>query len=89
VSYKVLFADKTEEDLAKLKRAGTNHFKKICGLLLELECSPHTGTGHPEALRHMPDCYSRRIDKKNRLVYQIDEASSTVLILSVMGHYDD
>lgn len=57
----------------------------VDGILLE----PRTGIGKPERLRHYVNCevWSRRIDRKNRIVYEIRE--NEVIILSVFGHYDD
>jgi toxin YoeB len=45
------------------------------------------GIGKPERLKYIA-AYSRRIDEKNRLVYQGEE-EGTVEILSCKGHYDD
>lgn len=45
------------------------------------------GIGKPEPLKHRPG-YSRRIDEKNRLVYDIDELQN-IKIISCQGHYDD
>ena len=44
------------------------------------------GIGKPEQLRYCKG-YSRRIDDKNRLVYQIDELQN-IKILACKGHYD-
>ncbi len=44
------------------------------------------GIGKPESLKHRPG-YSRRIDEKNRLVYDIDELQN-IKIISCRGHYD-
>ncbi len=61
-------------------------FKKIIKLLDEIKRTPYTGTGKPEALKHkLSGCWSRRIDRINRLVYQIDETE--IIILSCEGHY--
>ena len=45
------------------------------------------GIGKPERLRYRPG-YSRRIDEKNRLVYDIGELQN-IKIISCRGHYDD
>lgn len=45
------------------------------------------GIGKPEPLKHRPG-YARRIDEKNRLVYNIDELQN-IKIISCKGHYDD
>ncbi|BDE80988.1 Txe/YoeB family addiction module toxin [Porphyromonas somerae] len=64
-------------------------FKKIESLLSELEEHPTTGTGKPEQLKGVEGIWSRRIDKKNRLLYTIKEDKILVLVLSAMGHYYD
>jgi toxin YoeB len=51
--------------------------KKTAKKIFELECSilesPESGIGKPERLRGFGDriIYSRRIDEKNRLIYEI------------------
>jgi toxin YoeB len=57
-------------------------------LLDELIEHPATGTGKPEKMKYA-DCYSRRITKKHRLVYSIDNDKIVVLVLSASGHNDD
>ena len=44
------------------------------------------GIGKPERLKHKPG-WSRRIDDKNRLVYEVRE--NFVEVISCKGHYDD
>ncbi|MBK6784002.1 MAG: Txe/YoeB family addiction module toxin [Saprospiraceae bacterium] len=47
---------------------------------------PFTGTGRPELLKHsLSGCWSRRINREHRLVYNVDEG--IINILSVRGHY--
>ena len=48
-----------------------------------------TGTGKPEQLKHLNNLWSRRLDKKNRMVYTISEEIITVFVISVKGHYGD
>ncbi|MCB0506479.1 MAG: Txe/YoeB family addiction module toxin [Cyclobacteriaceae bacterium] len=51
---------------------------------------PTTGTGQPEMLKHdLAGLYSRRINKKHRLVYSIKEQIVTVYVLSAWSHYGD
>ncbi|MBP3752590.1 MAG: type II toxin-antitoxin system YoeB family toxin, partial [Pyramidobacter sp.] len=45
------------------------------------------GKGFPERLKYI-DGWSRRIDKENRLVYDIDK-NGCLIIASCKGHYDD
>jgi len=51
---------------------------------------PLAGTGKPEELKHnYQGFYSRRINKKHRIIYSIKAEIVTVYILSVFGHYGD
>lgn len=45
------------------------------------------GIGKPEKLKNRSE-YSRRIDEKNRLVYEIDELRN-IKIIACKGHYED
>jgi len=57
-------------------------------LLNELLEHPRIGTGQPEMLKHdLQGIYSRRINKKHRLVYKINDAIVTVILLSAHSHY--
>lgn len=80
-----------KKDIAYLKKNGgkavTNKIEK---LLIELIEHPKTGTGQVEQLKgNRQGQWSRRIDKKNRLVYSIDDEIVTVEVISAKGHYDD
>lgn len=62
--------------------------RKINDILKDIQRNgPSDGIGKPELLKYRK-AWSRRIDKKNRLVYTVDD-EGTVLILSCEGHYDD
>ncbi|MBS1736904.1 MAG: Txe/YoeB family addiction module toxin [Bacteroidetes bacterium] len=64
--------------------------KKIAKLISELEEHPYTGTGQPEQLKYdMQGFWSRRINHKDRLIYQVNENIVIVEVLSAMGHYLD
>ena len=59
-------------------------------LVKELHEHPKTGIGHPEALKGVGgNVYSREINKKDRLVYEIYEEKIVVYIIAVEGHYND
>ena len=80
-----------KKDIAFLKKNGgkavTNKIEK---LLLELIEHPKTGTGQVEQLTgDRQGQWSRRIDKKNRLIYTIDDEVVIVEVISAKGHYGD
>jgi toxin YoeB len=63
--------------------------KKISSLLREMEVHPQTGTGKPEILTgDYAGCWSRRINKKDRIIYEIHDEIILVLVLSMRGHYN-
>ncbi len=88
--YVIEFTEQAVEDLKWLKRAEVRAYKKVQKLIEELALHPSTGTGRPELKKYnLSGCYSRRINQKHRLVYQVSEEKITVLVLSAAGHYDD
>ena len=63
--------------------------RKIEQIFLELSETPYFGTGNPEALKYnLSGYWSRRINKKDRIVYRVIEGKVQVLIVSAIGHYD-
>ena len=64
-----------------------DYFRKIEQLIEIIKQSPFHGLGKPEHLKHeIPPCWSRRINKKDRLVYRVKENS--IEIVSIIGHYE-
>ena len=59
--------------------------RKINLLIKSIECDG-VGKGLGEPLKHS-DCYSRRIDDLNRLVYDIDD-QGYLYIIACRGHYE-
>lgn len=88
--YTLRFEDRANDGITKLKRSEPQAFKKVRKLLLEIQEHPRTGTGKPEQLKGFSEeVWSRRIDKKHRLVYKIVEDKVIIIVLSAYGHYDD
>ncbi len=62
--------------------------KRINNLLKEIQLTPFDGTGKPEPLKgDKSGNWSRRISEKDRIVYQYN--NGTVTVLQCKGHYDD
>ena len=88
--YRIVYSEKSQEDLAKLRHNEPAAHKKAVKLLKELMEHPRTGTGHPEQLKgDRSGQWSRVITKKHRLIYEIFETEVHVDVLSAYGHYDD
>lgn len=63
--------------------------KRIRRLVADMQAHPYTGIGKPEVLRYTwSGFYSRRIDKKNRIVYHVDEEKKLITIHLMRFHYD-
>ena len=91
MSYILEFSLTALEDIERHKKTGDKPvLKKLEKLLNELMEHPTTGTGQPEKLKHdLAGLYSRRINKKHRLVYSIKKQVVTVYVLSAWSHYGD
>lgn len=77
------------DDLSYWKKTGNQAILKRIRLLTEsvLE-TPFSGIGKPEPLKHnLSGKWSRRIDKSNRYVYEVQE--NTVYVFSLKGHYNN
>ena len=81
------FSSQAQANIKDFKEAGNKAMlKKLNILLNELTEHPTNGTGKPEQLKYeLSNCWSRRISKEHRLVYEI--VADEVFILSVKGHY--
>ena len=89
--YRIIIKTTAKKDLAKHKKSGNKKSRaKISRIIDELKTHPYIGTGKPEQLKYnLSGLWSRRINKKDRLVYEVVEDVVTVYIVSAMGHYDE
>ena len=88
--YSVTFSEEALESIAGFKKSSPASYKKVLKLVQELHEHPRTGTGHPEALKgYGGRIYSREVNKKDRLVYEIYEDVINVFVISAEGHYED
>jgi len=89
--FKVIVSENAKKDLSAIERSGDkSSIKKVERIIAELYIHPETGTGKPEKLKfELAGYWSRRINKKDRLVYLIENNIVTVTIVSAIGHYGD
>jgi toxin YoeB len=89
--YLIDLSDEAKEDLKKHKKAGNKAvISKITQIFEDLENHPYIGVGQPEKLKYeLAGKWSRRINKKDRIIYSVNENIVTVFVLSAMGHYSD
>lgn len=89
--FRVIISENAILDIKKhLKSGNKASIKKIETILIELENHPFSGTGQPEKLKYdFAGKWSRRINQKDRMIYEVHEDVVTVDVLSAMGHYSD
>lgn len=89
MAYSVRVSNTAKTQLKLLRAKYPRVLDRVILLLDGVLLDPRIGLGKPERLKHYDsrEVWSRRIDKKNRLVYEIrvDE----ITILSIFGHYTD
>lgn len=90
---KILFSE-TAWDSFNSEKLQKKNKGKLLKFIKEIERQGVlSGTGHPETLSgNLQDFYSRRINKKDRMVYQVLEMQAfgdILFILDIDGHYGD
>lgn len=74
------------EDLAWWIEQDRHKALRIISLINDVQRDPFKGIGKPEPLKHeLAGCWSRRIDREHRLVYQVSE--NRIRILACRFHY--
>ncbi len=89
--YQIRFASSADKDLKYwLKSGNTAVRNKITKIVGELMTHPREGIGKPEMLKgDFAGYWSRRLTKKDRVIYKIEDDIVVVYVLSLRGHYDD
>lgn len=89
--YRLIVTDNARSDIQKIKKSGNkSDLKKVESFLEEIQTNPRSGTGHPEQLKNFDgEIWSRKINKKDRFVYEIFEDKILVTVVRALGHYLD
>jgi len=70
----VTFTPTALDDLRYWLKTDKRQADRILALLEEIRRTPFDGSGKPEPLRfQLAGCWSRRIDREHRLVYQVED----------------
>lgn len=91
MTFEIEFSEEFLSDVKKHQKAGNKILlKKINSFVTEIRENPTQGTGKPEELKYIENAsiWSRRIDSRHRLVYELKD-ENIVEILSGWGHYKD
>lgn len=86
--YTIVVSEEARKHLKQIYHLGNRPIiKKVEKIFIELSENPYEGTSKPEKLKYLPGLYSRRLNKKDRIVYSIEESRVTVYVISALGHY--
>lgn len=87
VVYKIYYVKKAVNDIPKLKAAKLD--KKAKTLIDIIKVNPFQNPPPYEKLQgDLQEAYSRRINIKHRLVYEVYEEEQAVKIISMWSHYE-
>ena len=85
--YTIVYTSKAAADIPKLKAAKLD--KKAKALIEVSRSNPYqTPPPYEKLVGDLQGAYSRRINIKHRLVYEILEEERTVKIISLWTHYE-
>ena len=87
--YSLEFDPQTKKQLKKIIK-NKKQYLRLWGILESLKKDPYATTHKFEKLRYQAyPVYSKRLNKKDRILYRVEEQRVVVVIISVLGHYGD
>jgi len=89
--YRLIFSETSLTDLTHHYKVGDRAtIKRIDRILFELSITPFAGIGNPHILKHdYSGFWARHLNKKDVIVYFVDDVEKTVEIHSARYHYAD
>jgi len=85
---KLIFTERGWEDYLWFQVNERKLLKKINTLIKDIQREPFEGLGKPEALKsNLSGYWSRRIDGEHRLVYEVNDIQTKLVIISCRYHY--
>ncbi len=85
--YRIIYTKKAAADIPKLKAAKLD--SKAKALIDLLRENPYqTPPPYEKLVGNLQGAYSRRINLKHRLVYEVVEEAQIVKLISLWTHYD-
>lgn len=85
--YNIVYTKKAINDISKLKNVKLD--KKARALIEIIKENPYkTPPSYEKLMGDLTGAYSRRINIKHRLVYEVLEDEKTVKIISLWTHYE-
>ena len=89
MSYSIALLPQADEDLSYWRKTDPQTVVRIKRLLKDISEHPYSGLGKPEPLKwSLSGKWSRRINRKDRIVYEGDGDRILVFVLAMRYHYD-
>jgi toxin YoeB len=83
---KIFLTATAREDLVFWEQTNLKIIQKINAILASILVDPASGIGKPEKLKYLlSGMWSRRLDHRHRIVYEIQ--SDSVIVLQLRDHY--
>ncbi len=83
---KLIFSENAWDDYQYWIKTDKKILKRVNALIQDIQCSPFSGIGKPEPLKHgLSGYWSRRINDEHRIVYRI--ADDSIFIAQARYHY--
>ena len=87
--FQIDYDKKAKKDLKKLMK-DKKLLAKAVEIIDEISEDPYSTTHKFEHLKYnLSGFCSKQLDKKNRIVYRVIDDLVVVVMISVLGHYDD
>lgn len=87
MGYLILFTKRAEKDARKLEQAGLD--SKAKNLLKIIKTNPYQNPpSYEKLIGDLTGQFSRRINIKHRLIYEVLEKEKNLKILSMWTHYE-
>ncbi len=85
---KLTFTERGWEDYLWFQANERKLLKKMNMLIKDIQREPFEGLGKPEALKsNLSGYWSRRINGEHRLVYEVNDTQTKLVIISCRYHY--
>lgn len=80
--YNVEFAPSAVAGAMMVRRSDSQAYKKLCGIVEELQKHPLFGSGRPEALRgKFTGLWSRKVSRRHRILYSVEGDTVKVAVV--------
>lgn len=89
MGYQINFTKKAKKQIEKIQK-DKKLLTRFLEIIEDIKENTYSSNFKFERLKHnLSGLCSKRLDKKNRILYQVLDGEIVIIIISVLGHYDD